>query len=93
MSRALDNTSAYRQRRASEGSSPARTSRRLVSLMALPGYRPSPFLWPFLEYHRTPCEEPGRHFFVRASAHRMGFGANNWSADVFPGLRVLIARS
>src|ERR1700722_14169697 len=33
-SRALDKTSAYRQRRARAGSSPARTSRRLASLMA-----------------------------------------------------------
>src|SRR5271166_4568992 len=75
-SRALDNTSAYRQRRAREGSSPARTSRRLASLIAL------------LDMIARRAKRAGRIFLLRRAPVGGSVEANNWRAGVFPGLRI-----
>src|ERR1700722_8187429 len=72
-SRAFDNTSAYRQRRASEDCSPARTSSRLASLMA-----PLEFTGRSIA---AGARSETRNFFVSRRPRTNNGWANKWSAQ------------
>ena len=80
-SRALDKTSAYRQTRASEGSSPARTSRWLPSLMAPHRVRPPLAV---LEQMAGRGRNAISNFLLSHLAACRTKSMNKWSAGVFP---------
>src|SRR6202020_1536800 len=71
------NSSAYRQRRASEDCSPARTSSRLASLMAPLEFAEAALL----EHDRRRREERNQQIFISRSPATNNGWVNKWSAQ------------